>query len=156
MSRVSITLLDGSDPLTVELAKRHAAEWGCLYTDWDSAKALAEFRMQKTDGSLPTTLVLREDGQVAGSVSLLYGDCEARMDLDPWLGSLYVFPEFRGRGYAGRLIDAAIQAASAAGKKALHVFTESAAELFRRHGFETVERAMLHGKPVEILRRALP
>jgi N-acetylglutamate synthase-like GNAT family acetyltransferase len=78
------------------------------------------------------------------------------MDLDPWLGSLYVFPEFRGRGYAGRLIDAAIQAASAAGKKALHVFTESAAELFRRHGFETVERAMLHGKPVEILRRALP
>lgn len=155
MSRVSITLLDGSDPLTAELAKRHAAEWGCLYTDWDSVKALAEFQTQNTDGSLPATLVLREDEQVAGSVSLLYGDCEARTDLDPWLASLYVYPEFRSRGYAGRLIDAAIQAAAKAGEKSLHVFTESASDLFRRHGFEVFERTALHGKPVEILRREL-
>ena len=148
-------MLDGSDPLTVELAKRHAAEWGCLYTDWDSAKALAEFRMQKTDGSLPTTLVLREDEKVAGSVSLLYGDCEACTDFDPWLASLYVFPDFRGRGHAGRLIEAAIQFAARAGVGVLHVFTESASDLFRRHGFEALERTMLHGKPVEILRREL-
>ena len=156
MSLVSIALLDSRDPLTAELAERHAAEWGHLYTNWNSAKALADFQQQKTDGSLPATLVLREDGQVAGSVSLLYGDCEACTDLDPWLGSLYIFPEFRGRGYAGQLIDAAIQLASAAGETEIHVFTESAAELFRHHGFETVERAMLHGKPIEILRRELP
>jgi len=156
MSRVSITLLDGRDPLTEELAKRHAAAWGYLYTDWDSTKALAEFRPQRTDGSLPATLVLREDEQVAGSVSLLYGDCEARKDLDPWLGSLYVFPEFRGRGHAGRLIDAAIHLAATAGEKELYVFTESAADLFRSHGFETFERTILHGKPIEILRRGLP
>jgi N-acetylglutamate synthase-like GNAT family acetyltransferase len=155
MTLVSIALLDGRDPLTAELAERHAATWGYLYIDWDR-KALADFRLQKTDGSLPATLVLREDGQVAGSVSLLYGDCEACADLDPWLGSLYIFPEFRGRGHAGPLIGAAIQLASAAGQKVLHVFTESAANLFRRHGFETVERAMLHGKPIEILRRELP
>lgn len=155
MSRVSITLLDGRDPLTKELAERHAAAWGYLYTNWDSAKALAEFRPQKTDGSLPATLVLHEDEQVAGSISLLYGDCEACTGLDPWLGSLYVFPEFRGRGHAGRLIEAAIQFAQTAGEKELHVFTESAADLFRRYGFQTLERTMLHGKPVEILRRGL-
>lgn len=155
MSRVSITLLDGHDPLTEELAERHAASWGYLYTNWDSAKALAEFRPQKTDGSLPATLVLREDEQVAGSVSLLYGDCEACTDLDPWLGSLYVFPEYRGRGHAGRLIEAAIQFAETSGERELHVFTESAADLFRRYGFQTLERTMLHGKPIEILRRGL-
>lgn len=156
MPQVAITLLDGSDPLTEELAKRHAAEWGYLYTNWDSSKALAEFRPHKTDGSLPATLVLRENGLVAGSVSLLFGDCEARMDLDPWLASLYVFPEFRGRGYADRLIDAAIRFAATAGEKLLHVFTESAAGLFRRHGFETIESTALHGKTIEILRRELP
>ena len=156
MSGVSITLLDGSDPLTEDLADRHAAEWGYLYTNWDGAKALAEFRPQKTDGSQPATLDLREEEQVAGSVSLLYGDCEACTNLDPWLGSLYVFPEFRGRGHAGRLIEAAIRFAETAGEKELHVFTESAADLFRRHGFKTLERTMLHGKPVEILRCELP
>lgn len=156
MSRISITLLDGRDPLTEQLAALHAAAWGYLYTDWDSAKALAEFRPQKTDGSLPATLVLRENGQVAGSVSLLYGDCEACTDSDPWLASLYVFPEFRGRGHAGRLIAAAIRFAAKAGVGALHVFTESAADLFRSHGFEAFERTMLHGKPIDILRRELP
>ena len=155
MSRVSITLLDGRDPLTEELAERHAAAWSYLYTNWDSAKALAEFRPQKTDGSLPATLVLREDEQVAGSVSLHYGDCEACTGLDPWLASLYVFPEFRGRGHAGRLIEAAIQFAEAAGEKEIHVFTESAADLFQRYGFQTLERTMLHGKPIEILWRGL-
>lgn len=156
MRRLSIELLDGSDPLTGDLAERHTAAWGHLYTNWTSAKALAEFRPQKTDGSLPATLVLREDGQVAGSVSVLYGDCEACTHLDPWLGSLYVFPEFRGRGHASRLVDAAIHLAATAGEKALHVFTESAGGLFRRHGFREIERATLHGKPIEILRRELP
>ena len=155
MPQVSITLLDGRDPLTEDLASRHAAAWGHLYTNWDKSKALAEFRPQKTDGSLPATLVLREDERVAGSVSLLYGDCEVRTDLDPWLGSLYVFPEFRGRGHAGRLIKAAIQFAAEAGVGELYVFTESAAGLLRRHGFYSVEHTMLHGQPIEILRRDL-
>jgi len=156
MPQVSITLLDGRDPLTEDLASRHAAAWGHLYTNWDNSKALAEFRPQKTDGSLPATLVLREDERVAGSVSLLYRDCEARTDLDPWLGSLYVFPEFRGRGHAGRLIEAATQFAAEAGVGQLYVFTESAAGLLRRHGFYSVERTMLHGQPIDILRRDLP
>jgi GNAT superfamily N-acetyltransferase len=154
--RFSIELLDGSDPLTEDLAERHAAAWGQLYTDWTAEKALAEFRPQKTDGSLPATLVLREEGRVAGSVSLLYGDCEACAHLDPWLGSLYVLPEFRRRGHASRLVEAAISHAAEAGERFLHAFTESAGALFRRHGFEEIERTMLHGKPIEILRRRLP
>ena len=87
---------------------------------------------------------------------MLYGDCEACPHFDPWLGSLYVLPEFRGRGHAGRLVDATIDLAAAAGEQVLHVFTESAGGLFRRHGFREIERATLHGKPIEILRRALP
>lgn len=155
MPRISITLLDGRDPLTEDLARRHAAAWGHLYTNWDTSKALAEFRPQKTNGSLPATLVLREDEQVAGSVSLLFGDCEARTDLDPWLGSLYILPEFRGRGYAGRLIEAATHFAAEAGVEVLYVFTESAASLLRRHDFSSVERTLLHGRPIDILRREL-
>jgi hypothetical protein len=41
MPQVSITLLDGRDPLTEDLASRHAAAWGHFYTNWDNSKALA-------------------------------------------------------------------------------------------------------------------
>jgi GNAT superfamily N-acetyltransferase len=156
MPHGAITLLESADPLAAELASLHAAEWGHLYKSWDGAAAQSEFRTHKTDGSLPATLVLRQDGRMTGVVSLIHGDCEARTDLDPWLASLYVVPEFRGRGYAHDLIDAAIRHASAAGVKALHVFTESAEELFQRHGFTEVERTTMHGQPIVILKRELP
>ena len=152
----AVTLLDGSDPLADELAVRHTAEWGHLYRNWDRAKARAEFQTHQTDGSLPATLVLRDHGQTAGSVSLVQGDCEARKDLDPLLASLYIFPEFRCRGHAHRLIEAAIRHAAAAAQTELHVFTESAGELFRRHGFTPLCRASLRGATIEILRRELP
>ncbi|MEX1111365.1 MAG: GNAT family N-acetyltransferase [Chthoniobacterales bacterium] len=155
MAEIAVTMLDGADPLAGELADRHAAEWGHLYRDWDRTAARVEFGAHKTDGSLPATLLLREGGQPAGSVSLVHGDCEARRDLDPWLASLYVFPEFRGRGYANRLIEAAIRHAAVAGQSELHVFSESAGELFRQHGFKLLERASLRGATVEILRRGL-
>ena len=155
MSEGTLTLLDGADPLAAELARLHAAEWGHLYRNWDSAVAQAEFRTHRTDGSLPATIVLRQEGQFVGTVSLIHGDCEARTDLDPWLASLYVLPEFRGRGHAHRLIDAAVCHATAAGVPALHVFTESAAELFQQHGFAELERTTMHGQSIVILRREL-
>jgi GNAT superfamily N-acetyltransferase len=121
MRNLTVTLLDGADPLADELATRHALEWEHLYEDWGLATARAEFREHKVDGSMPATLVLYDNGQVAGSVSLIYGDCEARRDLDPWLASLYIFPEFRGRGHAHRLVEAAIRHAAGAAQEELHV-----------------------------------
>jgi N-acetylglutamate synthase-like GNAT family acetyltransferase len=53
------------------------------------------------------------------------------------------------------LIDAAIRHATAAGVPALHVFTESAVELFQQHGFTELERTTMNGQPIVILRREL-
>ena len=71
-----------------ELAELHAAEWKHLYADWDVEAARAEFLDQKADGSLPATLVLHEGMELVGSVSVVFGDCPARADLDPWLASV--------------------------------------------------------------------
>ena len=138
-----------------ELAALHAAEWKHLYAGWDSQTAMAEFLNQKADGSLPATLVLHEGMELVGSVSVVFGDCPARPDLDPWLASLYVVPQWRGLGHALNLVQAAIEFAVAAGAKRLHVFTESAEKLFQRCGFEIQERTMLRNVPITVLARNL-
>ena len=92
-----------------ELADLHAAEWKHLYADWDVEAARAEFLDQKADGSLPATLVLHEGMELMGSVSVVFGDCPARPDLDPWLASLYVVPQRRGQGHGLELVRAAIR-----------------------------------------------
>ena len=139
-----------------ELAALHAAEWKHLYADWDVQNALAEFLNQKADGSLPATLVLHEGMELLGSVSVVFGDCPARLDLNPWLASLYVVPQRRGRGHGLELVQAAIELAAAAGAKRLHVFTESAEKLFESCGFEIMERTMLQDMPITVLARPLP
>ena len=139
-----------------QLAALHAAEWKHLYADWDERSALAEFLNQKGDGSLPATLVLHEGMELVGSVSVVFGDCPVRLDLDPWLASLYVVPQRRGRGHGLELVQAAIELAAAAGVGRLHVFTESAEKLFQRCGFEILERTMLRDVPITVLARALP
>ncbi len=138
------------------LAALHAAEWKHLYANWDSQTALAEFLNQKADGSLPATLVLHEGMELVGSVSVVFGDCPARLDLNPWLASLYVVPQKRGRGHGLELVQAAIELAAASGVRQLHVFTESTEKLFQRCGFEILERTMLQNVPISILFRTLP
>jgi GNAT superfamily N-acetyltransferase len=138
-----------------ELAALHAAEWKHLYADWDEQTALAEFLNQKADGSLPATLVLHEGTELLGSVSVVFGDCPARPDLDPWLASLYIVPQRRGQGYGLELVQAAIELAAGAEADCLHVFTESAQKLFQRCGFEILEFTMLQGVPISVLFRTL-
>lgn len=139
-----------------ELAALHAAEWKHLYADWDTQTALAELLNQKANGSLPATLVLHEGKELVGSVSVVFGDCPARPDLDPWLASLYIVPQRRGRGYGLELVQAAIELAADAEVDRLHVFTESTQKLFQRCGFEILERTMLQDVPICVLFRTLP
>lgn len=153
--KISLTFLDPGEPLAEELAARHAGEWAHLYTGWDAGVALRDFRGHRTDGSLPATLVLREGGEFAGSVSVVFGDCEARRDLDPWLASLHVMPEHRGRGHARRLVLAAVDLAARSNVEMLHVFTEGADGLFEKCGFVPLAEADLHGHAVRILRREI-
>jgi len=84
-------------------------------------------------------------------VSVVFGDCPARPDLDPWLASLYVVPQRRGRGHGLELVRAAIALAAAAKAKRLHVFTESAEKLFQCCGFEMLECTTLQDVPITVL-----
>ncbi len=76
-----------------ELATLHAAEWKHLYADWDERSALAEFLNQKADASLPATLVLHEGMELVGSVSVVFGDCPARLDSDDFSPPALVCPK---------------------------------------------------------------
>lgn len=150
-----LRFLEAASGEAEELARRHAGLWEHLYREWTVEAACAELRDHRDDGGLPATLVAVEGGMIVGSVSVLSGDCEARMDLDPWLGNLWVAPTHRGRGLARDLVRGAIELAAANGQPRLYVFTESAEPLFVAHGFRVIDRPMLNGHPVAVLVRDL-
>ena len=94
---------------------------------------------------LPLTLVALHDGLLVGMVSLKFHDME-RPDLDPWLGGLLVLPEWRKRGMGTMLMHHATKEARKLNVARLYLWTHSAEGLYRKLGWQIVERTEYFGK----------
>ena len=134
------------------LATWHHAEWGHLYNDWTLDVARAELADHASHRTLPTTLVLIDDGRPLGSVSLVLEDAPEFCDEgSPWLASLYVAPEARGRGLGARLVNAAVALAARERITQLFLFTPEHAKFYQRLGWRLITRTSLKGTPVDLM-----
>jgi len=137
-----------------ELAAAHGREWQHLYSNWNAETALSAFRRELPGDAIPITLVLHDASEgLIGSVSLVRDDLPGREDLNPWLASLYVMPQFRGRGHGSRLVEEALRLFQSLGYDRVHLFTETAMPWFARFGFVVVDRALANNNPVTIMAR---
>jgi predicted N-acetyltransferase YhbS len=100
------------------------------------------------------TFVLFDDGVPVGTASLVTNDLPSRPDLTPWLASVLVRPEFRGRGYSAPLVR---HVETAAGSSVLWLYTWTAEPLYARLGWERVglERDTDRNIEVVLMRRDL-
>jgi predicted N-acetyltransferase YhbS len=83
------------------------------------------------------TFVLFDDNVPIGTASLVTNDLPSRPDLSPWLASVLVRPEFRGRGCSAPLVRH-VEAAAAASATVLWLYTWTAEPLYTRLGWERV------------------
>ncbi len=77
------------------------------------------------DSKLPIAWVAVEDRIPVGMVTLKENDLWARKDLNPWLASLYVLPEYRKRRIGKLLIEKVIEKASLLNITRLYLFADA-------------------------------
>jgi predicted N-acetyltransferase YhbS len=135
------------------LAAWHHREWAELLPEWSLAQALAELQSHTGRRQIPTTLVAVEGGRVVGSASLLAEDLDGWGHLSPWVASVFVVPECRGRGLGRRLVGRAVGEARVLGVPAVYLFTAGQAGYYRLLGWEPWQAAEHHGRAVLIMRR---
>lgn len=133
------------------LADLHHREWGPILPAWTLADALAELRSHTRRAAVPTTLVARECGQLLGSVSLVPEDAPELADATPWLASLYVLPQHRGRGIGRALVRRAVAEAALLGVPRLHLYTPHHEGFYLALGWELMARVHLGGNEVSVL-----
>ena len=134
------------------LAAWHHAEWGHLYADWTLQVGLVELEGHASRRTLPTTLVLTEKDRVLGSVSLVLEDSPEFCDEgSPWLASLFVAPEARGRGCGAWLVEAAVALAGELQVETLFLFTPAHAAFYQRLGWVLLSRTALKGVAVDLM-----
>lgn len=77
-----------------------------------------------TDSPLPRWYLLENEGQIIGCAGLLTNDYISRMDLSPWISSVYVEENHRGNKFGGVMINHIKEDARAVGYKKLYLCTE--------------------------------
>ena len=104
------------------------------------------------------TFILLSDDVPVGTASLVKNDLPSRPDLTPWLASVLVRPQFRGKGYSAPLIKHVVAAATAAAVKVLWLYTWSAEPLYARLGWERagLERDSDRNIEIVLMKRELP
>jgi predicted N-acetyltransferase YhbS len=134
------------------LAHWHHSEWKLLYTDWTRAVAEAELVDHATRCTMPTTLIATRRDVLLGSVSLVEVDAEELAHYGgPWLASLYVAPEYRGRKLGAELVKALVAHAASQGVDTLRLFTADHVDYYRRQGWQWQARTDLNRTPVSIM-----
>ena len=98
------------------------------------AKILREGRFFQMFGDDARLLLAVDGDRLMGFCTYAHQDEIPAPELFPWIGFVFVAPEYRGARLAGRLIDCACDLASADGHRRVYISTGHVG-LYEKHGF---------------------
>jgi N-acetylglutamate synthase-like GNAT family acetyltransferase len=107
---------------------RHGISYDEIFLDFSSRKK----------GKIPYTFVGIEKGVCVGTVSLFSNDLKKRIDLTPWLGSLYVSTDYGNKAIAKHLIDKVTKTAKLLGYETIYLRTEHASNYYLKSGWKLI------------------
>ncbi len=136
---------DGSRRIKMELISvrehpEHAVKAYCYFRDkWadENSQMVHEdciMNCLSSPSKLPQWYLLMEGEEIIGSVGLIPNDFISRMDLYPWLCSLYIEKPYRGKGYPKLLIERVKKDAKDMGFSHLYLCTDHDG-YYEKHGF---------------------
>jgi GNAT superfamily N-acetyltransferase len=132
------------------LARWHQAQWSYLDTGVSLKQRTAFLRSHHAPADrgpapIPTTFVALSGRTLLGSASLIAHDMDTRMDLSPWLASVYVAAEHRRQGIGTLLVRRVLEEAGALGHEVVYLFTPDKEMFYARRGWTLVEHTTYRG-----------
>lgn len=138
-----------------ELARLHFDEWRHFSPDKTLDDRVCKLQELAASRELPFMVVAIDENRLIGSAALVYEDMRTRKELSPWLASVFVKQQFRGKGIATTLVRHIEQAAESRGIRKLYLFTEHARDLYARLGWNEMEVCEYQGVNVVIMSKRL-
>lgn len=133
------------------LAQWQHAEWGHLRPGDSLDARTKRLRAQGERDRIPLTVVAHEDGEVLGSASLIEHDMDTRLELCPWLASVFVGPEHRRRGIGAQLVRRIMAEAAALRVATLYLYTVHSENFYANLGWSLQEHTAYREQNVAIM-----
>jgi GNAT superfamily N-acetyltransferase len=133
------------------IAHWHHEEWGYFNPGDSVEKRIANLQTHLGRKQIPTTFVSLSGGILLGSASLVAHDMDTRMDLTPWLASIYVLPDHRSQGIGTALVQRVIEEVVDLNVETLYLFTPNREGFYASLGWSVVEHTEYRGQKVVIM-----
>lgn len=134
------------------VAKWMFETWGHYNPHASYEKTVLKLREHLNTEQLPITYIALQDGKPVGTSSLRITD-GIRPDLMPWLASLFVLPEYRGKGIAQALIETVKHKAQQLKYPTLYLlaFDQSIPQWYAKLGWQIIGDDFLHHHPIKLM-----
>ena len=124
--------------------------------DWSAAKLLYERlendELKKICGNSTEVFLLTEGDALVSFAILAEQDEVEALELSPWIGFVYTFPQYRGKHCAGKLIE---HICGTLKSDKVYISTEEVG-LYEKYGFEFLQMMTTHeGKTTRVYVRKL-
>ena len=138
------------------LAGWHYDQWAYLNPGDSVARRISLFETELEADGLDRTFVAVSGDTLLGSASLVEHDMRTRMDLTPWLASVYVAAEHRKKGVGSTLVRHIVEEATKLAHRTLYLFTPDQEKLYASLGWSLIEETEFQGDHVTIMKIDLP
>lgn len=152
---LQIAYLDQHLDAIPTLARWHHMEWAAVTPHLSVADRIAGFRARARRGTVPTSFVAILDANVVGLACLVENDVQSHQHLTPWLASVLVAPQHRGRGIGSSLSERTTEEARVLGFPKVYLFTFDRQSFYARLGWSALEDTHYAGAPGTIMVRTL-
>jgi len=138
-----------------QLAEWMLEEWRKILVDETLETRTEKFKTHLNRDKLPIAWIAHANGQLFGTAALRVHDLEGREDLTPWLGGVFVGPEFRGQGVGTALCATVEDVAQSLGTQTLYLFTLDKQSWYSRLGWTLLDPCVFHGRRGDIMSKRL-
>jgi N-acetylglutamate synthase-like GNAT family acetyltransferase len=152
---LNISFLADHPEFIETLAPLVAEHWRPILTQETMQSRAAKFRTHLNYDTLPITWVAHSGSQVFGTAALRVHDLPDLDNLTPWLGGVYVAPEFRNRGVGTALCSTVEQQAKELGISTLYLFTLEKQVWYENLGWSMFQPCTWCGRAGDIMVKEL-
>lgn len=143
-------LVDAQERLP-ELCQWLFDEFDHIYPDETLENRTAKMKSRLNRDRSPLTIVAHIDGKTVGTSGLVPANMESHPELSPWLSTVYISPDFRGRGYGHVLIERILEEARRLGFATLYLWTYKKEKLYESMGWKLEFREQYMGVNASVM-----
>lgn len=133
------------------MAVWHHDQWGYLNPGGSVEKRIFSLEAELESDEIPKTFVAVSGEKLLGSASLIPHDMKTRMELTPWLASVFVDPELREKGIGSALVRHVVKEAGSLNYRTIYLYTPDRMVFYEGLGWTFIERADQKGHQVDIM-----